>query len=288
MSSTKPIIVLVHGNWHSPEHFELLNSNLSQHGYKINSIWLPSIHYSRLDPPLHPAAVDLPDDISAVRETVLSELASHPDTDVIVLCHSYGTVPASAALENLDKASRVAQGFSNGVNGLLIIAGILPPAGKSMLEFAGTDDLPTVTRTSIPDPSDSTKSIQVTLPRTHPDPVPLFYHDVADPEEAKRYASLCSHQVWSVNQTRIPFTAWAVPGMNVFYLLAEEDRALPPMFQRLMIDDANKQRAEASAALNGQNAQEIQVTSIQSSHSPFLSRVEETAQWVRRCGGEEM
>jgi len=38
----------------------------------------------------------------------------------------------------------------------------------------------------------------------------------------------------------------------------------------------------------GADVVKVQVTSIKASHSPFLSRVEETAQWVRRCCGEDI
>jgi hypothetical protein len=33
---------------------------------------------------------------------------------------------------------------------------------------------------------------------------------------------------------------------------------------------------------------DIDVTRIKSSHSPFLSKIDETAQWVRRIAGEKV
>ena len=340
MSSSKPTIIIAHGSWHSPEHFVLLETNLSASGYKTHTVWLPTMHYGRLSPPLQPGKVNLLDDVKALREAITHELSSSPDTDVVLLSHSSGTVPASSAIENLDKLTRSRNGFQNGVSAFLVISGLLIPAGITGLDFAGGQTPPTVTVTTIANPEDNTKQIEISNPVADPGPIALFYHDVPD-TKAARYARLCTHQIWAVNKTVIPFAGWKVSDLSVFYLVCEEDRALPPGFQRLMIENADRERAkgdqstesttahggnelgkiqkdslagieESQAILEGVksgNASEsakradagatggiesgkeasataIQVTNIQSGHSPFLSRVEETATWVRRCCGD--
>jgi hypothetical protein len=299
------------------------------------------MHYSRLNPPLNPAQIDLLDDVRAVQNAILEELSQNPEVDVVVLSHSSGTVVASAAVESLDKATRVREGHRNGVAAFLIMTGIIVPPGNSTLEWAGGEVPPTVELTSIADPLDVARRIEVTKPIADPGAVALFYHDMTDAEEAKRYAGLCTHQIMTVNTTKVPFAGWKVPDLKVYYLVCEEDRALPAAFQRVMIENANRDRAaetgskeggshaevgnslekfqkdslaavevsktiidgvkagNKSAALagsgdgkdeadieQGHDALKIHVTSIKSGHSPFLSRVEETAQWVRRCSGE--
>ena len=348
MASPKPIIVLVHGAWHSPEHYAKLTENLQSHGYKTNSVWLPTMHYSRMNPPLEPAKVGLQDDIRAVRSAILDELSTNAEADVAVLSHSSGGTPASAAVENLDKVTRAKLGFKNGVSSLLVMTGLLIPSGISSLECGGGQVPPTASLSTMPDPQDSNKEIQISRPVPDPGPIALFYHDLPNQDEAKRYAELCTHQIWAMSTTVIPFAGWKVPGLKVFYLVCEEDRVLPPGFQRIMIENANQERAtaanealdgsakngvEGSSAGHGGDPLEkyqkdslagiesskailenvrtgtavatagddgeaatgaeqdhergaitskIHVTSIKSGHNPFLSHLEETAQWVRR------
>ena len=334
MSSSKPTIIIVHGSWHSPEHFAPLESNLKSHGYKTQTVWLPTMHYKRY-PSLTPAKITLNDDISAVRSAITSELSSNLETDVVVMAHSSGTVIASSVIEDLDKTSRAKAGHSNGITALLVISGILVSSGMTTFDWAGGQVPPTVSVSTIPDPKDKTKEIKVSNPIADPGPVAIFYGDLPD-EEAKRWAALCTHQIWAVNTTIVPFAGYKLPTLDVFYLVCEQDVALPAEFQRVMIQNADRDREEATKGgseegkENGGNllgqfqkdslasieavkqasekilgqgqdggdssrggkesagggASKVQVTSIQSSHSPFLSRIEETAQWVRRSCGE--
>ncbi|OAP61581.1 hypothetical protein AYL99_03784 [Fonsecaea erecta] len=297
MATPKPTIILVHGAWHSPEHFQPLEKALHSNGYRTVSPWLPSMHYARLNvPPV--SSID--DDVSAVRQTILSELDTRPDTDVVLLAHSYGTAPAGSATEGLDKSSRTQTGHhSNGVTALLIISGLLAPAGISLLDWGGGQVPPTMVLSSMPSPVDPTKEIKLCSPVPDPGPVALFYHDLAerDAPAAQRYASLCTPQVWVAHRTPLPFTpwtpaAWLQSGLEVFYLVCEDDKALPAPFQRLMIQAVDKEVAAAredagTAAGNEAPERKIRVTSINSGHCPFLSLVEETVLWVRRCCGEE-
>ena len=334
--SPLPTIILISGAWHSPSHFHSLLTTLISHAYKTIPIWLPSMHYSWLNPPLDPAKVDLLDDIAAIRAAVVQELTHSPTTDVVLLAHSYGSVPASSAVENLDKCSREAEGHKNGIRALLIMTGLIIPSGITAMEWAGNQIPPTVHLSSIPDPNDSIKEIQISQPVADPGPIALFYHDIPDQEDAKRYASLCTPQIWAVNTTVIPFSGWKLPHLEVHYLVCEDDRALPAGFQRGMIENANRERGvvvergksgeevgsllgrfpkdslvdigndENSTARKGENeavnprkeeggvkasggssSAEIRVTSIESGHSPFISNVQKTADWVRRACGEE-
>ncbi|EXJ76651.1 uncharacterized protein A1O5_01159 [Cladophialophora psammophila CBS 110553] len=292
MSTPKPTVILIHGAWHSPEHFQPLETALSSHGYRTVSPWLPSVHYEKLNAP--PVSSIL-DDIVAIRQTIVSELSAHPAADVVLLSHSYGAVVASAAIEGLDKFSRGSAGHQNGVIALLIIAGLLAPPGTSLLDWSGGQVPPTMLISTVPYPGDPSKrEIEICTCVPDPGPVALFYHDVAeqDPLAAQRYASLCMPQIWAVwaaEEVPVPFAAWQAAAeldLDVFYLVTEDDRALPPVFQRAMIDIADREIAAARQPGDDGARKSIHVTAIKSGHSPFLSRVEETAQWVRRCCGE--
>lgn len=326
MSAVKPTVVLVHGSWHSPEHFRPLEAILNQHGYKTVGVWLPSMHYARLN---QPPPTGLGEDIDAIRNTVLSELRHQPLVDILLLTHSSSSVPGSAAVESLDKKSRLASGHTNGIVSLLIMTGLLIPGGITPLGWAGNQVPPTVALSSMKSPVDANLEIKISYPLADPGPIALFYHDI-DASEAEHYASLLKPQIWAVNLSTVPFTGYKV--VPVSYLVCENDRALPAAFQRLMIEHANKEitggqagqgpgsdaapagntladsQRQSLAAIDGRlgepgeaasegvaavprqgsGAREISVQSIQSGHSPFLSHPEETAAWVRRCAGEEV
>ncbi|KIW79898.1 hypothetical protein Z517_06513 [Fonsecaea pedrosoi CBS 271.37] len=362
MSATKPTIILVHGAWHSPEHFRPLEQALNSsqppsssgggsggdNGYRTISPWLPSMHYARLR---LPPPSNIADDIAAIRQAIVSELTSHPTTNVVVLSHSYGTVPATAALEGLDMATRARAGHDNGVTAHLIISGLLAPVGTSLLDWGGGQVPPTMVLSTVPVPLSSSGGdktggvekgigkVKVCTPVKDPGPVALFYHDLAerDAPAAEHYASLCVPQVWAVQETVVPFAPWSPPGaetkwkpesssetpskidsqtqsrsglisnpdsdpntetgtgtgtgigLDIHYLVCEDDRALPAAIQRVMIDGADKgitahyHHPHPSTTAQGSK---IHVTAINSGHCPFLSRVDETVRWVRRCCGE--
>ncbi|KIW29540.1 uncharacterized protein PV07_05352 [Cladophialophora immunda] len=293
MTTPKPTIILVHGAWHSPEHFQPLEEALRSHGYRTVSPWLPSMHYERLNAP---PVSGIDDDVSAIRGAIVSELASSPAVDVVLVSHSYGTVPAGAAIKDLDKSSRAWAGHRNGVTALLIISGLLAPPGISLLDWNGGQVPPTMAISTITSPVDPTREVKVCAPVSEPGPIALFYHDLAesDAQAAQRYASLCTPQVWAVHKTPVPFAPWkpgpkSDPGLDLFYLVCEEDRGLPAAFQRTMIEGTDRDIAAAHQAGSAREdeARKIHVTSINSGHFPFLSRVDETTQWVRRCCGEE-
>jgi pimeloyl-ACP methyl ester carboxylesterase len=345
MTSNKPTIIIIHGGWHSPEHYALLASNVESHGYETKSVWLPSMHWKRHN--LHPAKINpLTEDIRITKDAIVQELDAHPDVDVVLVGHSSGTVIAGAAIEDLDKITRAKQGKSNGVAVFAIIAGILCTAGITTLDWAGGVTPPTVKVSKMPHPDfqdDETKAIEVSGPVPDPGPVALFYHDMEDQVEAKRYADLCTPQLFAVNRFPVPFAAWALPTLPVHYLVTEEDHAIPAAFQRIMIQGADDVRTKAASSTGGsqndktatsgnlldkfmtenlaslasvdrvQAASEnllqqhgatsrsgqnnstgqsddvkVQVTSMQASHSPFLSKVEETGLWLRRACGEKV
>jgi hypothetical protein len=58
------------------------------------------------------------------------------------------------------------------------------------------------------------------------------------------------------------------------YLLCEDDQALVAAVQEAMIAHVRDEGVQ------------VEVTRIRAGHSPFLSRIEETAAWIEGLGGE--
>lgn len=81
--SKKPTIVLVHGAFHQPEHFNTVTDLLRKTGYKVVLPRLPSVGLSS-DPG---GALHL--DAAAVRD-VINDAVVEQGEDVVLVMHSYG------------------------------------------------------------------------------------------------------------------------------------------------------------------------------------------------------
>lgn len=103
MSTLKSAIVLIPGAWHVPEHFALLRQQLEARSYLVICQKLPSINCT--NPKDHTAQTDA----DSIRETMLQPLLDE-GKDVVVVKHSYGGQPGSAASCGLSKSERASKG----------------------------------------------------------------------------------------------------------------------------------------------------------------------------------
>jgi hypothetical protein len=96
-------------------------------------------------------------------------------------------------------------------------------------------------------------------------------------EEAEKYAAILKPQVWNVHHKTVPFAGYNVVE-KLCYLVCEDDKAIPEQWQRGIATQVDQEREKAGKS-------KVEVTSIGSGHSPYLSRVEETGEWIRRSVG---
>ncbi|GAB7359468.1 hypothetical protein MBLNU230_g6115t1 [Neophaeotheca triangularis] len=292
--NSKPTIVLVHGSWHRPAHFEPLATYLQTYNYKTLPLSLPSTQ----DPNSPPKT--LADDTATIRAALEEELSSSPN-NIVILCHSYGGVPAINAITGLDPATRRSQNHPNAVTAIAAIAAMLPLSGETFVQAAtacsaliyenadstqpptstGSKTQPGDAATPPPQPLRQTLAPPhqaFAVPRDPPGASWFFYHDLP--------ASSASHWISLLGpaQSQVvyiePITAnaaWEVQELRVSYLLCELDRALPVGVQRAVVG-----RLEG---VRGKEA--VGVESVESGHSPFLSQVQRTGEFVRRAAGEE-
>lgn len=82
-------------------------------------------------------------DAEAVRKQILN-LIDAEGKDVVVLCHSYGGIPAGGAASGLSKRARVKDGKKGGVIGLVYMSDFVVPAKSSLLEMMGGKHAPYV------------------------------------------------------------------------------------------------------------------------------------------------
>ncbi|KAK3617316.1 hypothetical protein LTR22_026779 [Elasticomyces elasticus] len=249
----QPTLVLVHGSWHCPEHFELLIPALSHHGYKIATASLPSTQSMDLPPR------DLFDDTAAVRDAVLTELSR--GNDVVVVAHSYGGCVTNNALEGLNRRARTAAGHKSAVTAIVFLCAAPLPAGTTFLAALGGKPHP------VHDFSKSKDFVEV----GPPGPGYYFYNDLT-PEASEKYSAMLRPQAWVVSGQTTKYTAYVdIPS---WYLFTEKDQVLPPPAQRGIVQAAESQGVKLKTA------------SLESSHSPFLSMPEETTDFIVQAAKE--
>ena len=208
--------------------------------------------------------ITLNEDIAAVRSEIVKALETN---NVVVVAHSYGTLPSTAALEGLDTASRTVAGNKTSVTGFLIIAGLLISPGYSLHGLSRGEPVPAHDRQG-----------PLLYPRDPPGPGYLFYHDLPL-IEAKECCESLKPQSWAVHETVLPH------GGHLFvptrYMVCLKDNILPEVVQMMMVNKANEDLKEKWAE------REVAVDRVDSSHSPFLSKPEVVGDWIRKYGGKE-
>lgn len=120
---SRTVFVVVPGASQSPSHYGYLLHILHSRGYPTLSALLPSTG------PAIGSNVTAQDDTDYVRERMLLPILDTEEHDVIMVMHSYGGLPGSAAALGLGKADRAAQGKSTSVLGQIFISALLIKGG---------------------------------------------------------------------------------------------------------------------------------------------------------------
>lgn len=127
-----PTIVFTPGAWHGTWAFDTVRSQLETLGYPTEAVALPSVGNTN-------ASVGVAEDAAALA----AELTTLTDAgkDVVMVCHSYGGVVASVAVEGFGYKDRSAAGSSNGVIMLVYMTAFAAPAQTSLLDALGGEYL---------------------------------------------------------------------------------------------------------------------------------------------------
>ncbi|RDW83511.1 hypothetical protein BP5796_05002 [Coleophoma crateriformis] len=245
-----PTIVFIPGSWHRPICYDKIIKPL-QEQYKLKCIrvTLPSTSGN-------PAAT-FKDDIDAAREAISSETTN--GRDVVVIAHSYGGMVGNSAIKGFAHprdstpllASTQTQATGH-VIGLILIA-----SGFTLTGLAFMDPLfgrpPPAWRVN----KETGYAELVTPPRQ------LFYHDLPA-DEAEYWASQLTTQSLKAlfEGGEHSYAGWM--DVPAWYIGTVEDQGLPVVMQRLSVGMAREMGAH------------VEHREMQTSHSPFLSRPEET------------
>lgn len=145
----KPTIVLVHGAWHLPSHYNMLKDKLTERGFAVIQPRNASVgQASDIKGKTHL------DDVAAIHEAMESPLSD--GKEIIVICHSYGGIPGSAAVEGYQIHERRDKGWKGGIKHIVYVASFaLPARGLSLKTAIGGTYGPFMDRTvsGVPCPS---------------------------------------------------------------------------------------------------------------------------------------
>ncbi|KAF7903304.1 uncharacterized protein EAF01_006353 [Botrytis porri] len=253
--SNNPTLIFIPGAWHRPEIWAQVTSLLQEQNYKCIPVELPSTTGD--------ATIGFGEDITAVRNIILSE--TRQGHDVILIVHSYGGAVGQSAVKGLthrlpDDLSSTDEKPTGHVVALVMMACGFAQTGISFIDAIG----------GTPPPlwrfDDSGFAI-LELPARE-----AFYHDLPV-EEGNYWVSRLRKQSQKVLNEG---GEWAYAGwmdLPVWYLMTMDDRTFPVEVQGAFVRMARDAGAD------------VTVREVVSSHSPMLSRPEETVEFIVEATG---
>jgi pimeloyl-ACP methyl ester carboxylesterase len=209
-------VVLVHGLWHQPAHFDRLADSLRGHGITVD---IPRLHRGSL----------------AADTAAVQEMVDGCRVPPVVLGHSYG----GSVITGLER-----------VRHLIYVAAFVPAAGESGALLGGANAL---VNDAVQHNDDGTTSIQPGRARE------VLYADCTEADIDWATGLLVPQQPG--HGRGVPCrVAWQ--SSESTYIICEQDRALSPALQERMAERCSTK------------------ISLESSHSPFISRPAELAEVV--------
>lgn len=193
-------MMLVHGAWHAARDWEALMPHLTEQGFTVHTIDLPSSGRGHTLGDLHADAAAVQAAVSAI------------DAPVTLVGHSYGGMVITEASANLDNVKQ-----------LIYVAAFMLPEGVSILQAVGGTAPPWWVI------DEENRTVDVT------DPVAVFFQDCAAEVAADASARLGLQSLDSFEQ---PLAAAGWTKIPSAYILCEKDAAIPPLAQEAMSEAA--------------------------------------------------
>ncbi|KAK4935204.1 hypothetical protein LTR10_023704 [Elasticomyces elasticus] len=230
--STKPVIYMLHGAWHSPAYFVTVKSKIESEGY---TMMCPQVPTSGAVPPTK----TLYEDANFVRGEM--ERLIEQGQDVVLVMHSYGGVVGTQAAAGLGKAERQKKGQKGGIVHLFYACAFIVALEQSLCDPLGGKLAPWI---KVEDDGSCNPV----------GPEQIFYQDLP-PDDQKYWAAQLKHHV--AKSQLEPVHQVAYRDIPVSYLYCENDQALPFEFQKLMVKKCGV---------------EVREFTCDAGHSPFLSQ----------------
>lgn len=131
--SSKPLIYILHGAWHSPQYFEVAKGRLEALDYTVMCPKQPSTGAV-------PPTMTMYDDAAQVHAEL--DLLIEGGLEVFIIMHSYGGLVGSQAAAGLGQIERSKRGLQGGVIGLLYVCAFILPLGHHLCTALGGELAP--------------------------------------------------------------------------------------------------------------------------------------------------
>ena len=205
---------------------------------------------------------DMSQDIFVVQKAVQSYIDR--GLNVVLAMHSLGGYISTSACKGLRPED---QASGKGVIALAYITAFVPQEGHSLMARPGAKHAPWVRVKGEP----GTQTFM--CPDNPPyEPRETFYNDCTPETQDAALKELEINYSENICHSPCLYTAWKEIESN--YLVCEIDNAIPLALQEMMSSQ--------------EGGKWKRVERIHAGHSPFLSKPEETAVFVRKCAGEEL
>lgn len=241
-----PTLLFVHGAWHRSICWDQVTAVLQQRGFRCLT---PQLDFAGTAEPVD----SLAGSISQLRDLVKAETAS--GNNVLFINHSFGGSVGCSSVKGFTHKDASSLGANTGkVIGIVQVCAFTPPSGVSLFDIIGTDAF----HHSYPSGWEEIDNGE---------PEDIFYNDLPREEARAWKERLVLKQSTSPLKDRDNvYAGWL--DVPVWYLLCTLDRAIPIQAQEGMV---------ASAREAGAN---FTTKKLESGHSPFLSQVDETVQFI--------
>ncbi|KAK5128691.1 hypothetical protein LTR85_000024 [Meristemomyces frigidus] len=259
MSGRKPTIVIVHGAWHVPAHFDSLSAALQRSGYAVRAPKLPSVGIEK----------DPGNALTLDREAVAKAIREVTDggEDVVLVMHSYGGIPGSEGAAIIgEERKAVGSNYQDGARGsvvkLVYLSSFALDAGSSLISepLAKLDTRPGLTSEISP--------LGIMTPNEQQAIDRIF---TGTPTHlAKAAFSITDGQALSAFTEMTRYCGWRDYGYPVSYLGCKKDEALLPIMQEAFIERMK------TAGLDPETAW------LDCDHSPFLHMPEDLGRAIQR------
>jgi pimeloyl-ACP methyl ester carboxylesterase len=236
MASTKPTILFVPGAWHRSACYTPVVQKLNAQGYVTATTELASVG------PV-PGLQTWADDVASIQKVVAS--LANAGKRIVVVAHSYGSLPAGEAIKGFLFREREAHGRDGGVVHFVYISAFVLPPSTSLMDALGGKDLPWF------------KVSPSRLEVEPEDPAMIFYNDLPQSEQDEQISRLevFSYRMYFQKTTWAPYKELASS-----FVYCTKDNAIPLPIQQSMVQG---------------NGVQFRETIVEASHSPFLSMVDE-------------
>lgn len=245
MTDTLPTVVLVHGAWHTPYHYQVYIDALRAQGFTVYCPHLPSSNGSS------PPTASFAEDVACVRSTIKRLVEA--GQKILLIMHSYGGAVGTDAVQDLTITERKEHNESGGVIHLLYLCAYLLQPHGSIYQIMESLDVAHLWPQFMDDAADGTS-----FPK---DPGLWFYggvdKKVIDEELVPRLVRL----PLSVIHAKTSGDAWK--RLPVTYVFTTDDYSVPRSFQDLMIDRVRSEQVD------------LVTVECDSSHSPFITKTQE-------------